>query len=124
MIVRLPRNLIFPLSILAFVAIPVAYVNILFTTTSRWIFLALLTLYLLAKGRLIFGFQSFFGVTLLVYCAWCLCTFSWSEVPQLSLAKALAFSLVAVAFVSGGQEWIRERGGLKALTYLAPVTVT
>jgi O-antigen ligase len=123
MILRLPRNFIFPLTTLAFVAIPVEYVNIIFTTTTRWIFLVLLTLYLLAKGRLLAGFQSLFGVALLVYCAWCMCTSSWSEVPDLSLTKAWAFSLIAVAFVSAGQEWIHERGRQKALIYLVPVTV-
>src|SRR5271166_4337917 len=123
MMFRLPRNFIFPLAIAAFVAIPVQYVNIVFTTSTRWIFLILLTLYLLAKGRLMFGFQSRFGVALLAYCTWCMTTYSWSEVPELSIEKALAFSLIAVAFVSAGQEWIYERGSLKAMTYLAPVTV-
>ena len=34
---------------------------------------------------------------LLMYCAWvCMATYSWSEVPQLSIEKAVAFSLVAV----------------------------
>jgi O-antigen ligase len=112
----------FSLAILAFVAIPVEYTNIVFTTTTRWIFLAALMLYLLAKRRLMSGFQSLFGASLLVYCAWCMSTYSWSEVPQLSLEKAAAFSMIAVAFVSAGQEWIDERGSFKALTYLAPVT--
>ncbi len=123
MILRLPRNFIFPLATLAFVAIPVQYANIVFTTSTRWVFLVLLTLYLLAKGRLLFGFQSRFGVALLVYCAWCVITYTWSEVPQLSIEKALAFSLVAVAFVSAGQAWIYDRGSPNAMSYLAPVTV-
>jgi O-antigen ligase len=123
MMLRLPRNFIFPLATLAFVAIPVQYANIVFTTSTRWIFLALLTLYLLAKGRFMFGFQSRFGVALLLYCAWCVTTYTWSEVPQLSIEKVLAFSLLAVTFVSAGQEWIYDRGSLKAMTYLAPVTV-
>jgi O-antigen ligase len=123
MILRLPRNFIFPLATLAFVAIPVEYANIVFTTSTRWVFLVLLTLYLVAKGRLLFGFQSRFGVALLVYCAWCVTTYTWSEVPQLSIEKALAFSLIAVAFASAGQAWIYDRGSLNAMNYLAPVTV-
>ncbi len=123
MILRLPRNFIFPLATLAFVAIPVQYANIVFTTSTRWIFLALLTLYLLAKGRWMFGFQSRFGVALLVYCAWCMTTYTWSDVPQLSIEKALAFSLIAVAFASAGQAWVYDRGSLNAMNYLAPVTV-
>jgi hypothetical protein len=81
----------------------------------------ILTLYLLSKGRFLAGFQSLFGVALLLYCAWCMTTYSWSDVPKLSIEKAVAFSLVAVAFVCAGQDWIRERGSLKALACLIPV---
>jgi O-antigen ligase len=121
MILRIPRNFLFPLTTLAFVAIPVDYASIVFTTTTRWVFLAILTLYLLSKGRFLAGFQSLFGVALLIYCAWCMTTYSWSDVPQLSIEKAVAFSLVAVAFVCAGQDWVRERGSLKAIACLAPV---
>jgi O-antigen ligase len=121
MILRIPRNFLFPLTTLAFVAIPIDYANIVFTTTTRWIFLAVLAVYLLFKGRFLAGFQSFFGMALLVYCAWCMTTYSWSEVPQLSIEKAVAFSLVAVTFVCAGQDWVRERGSLKAIACLTPV---
>ena len=124
MILRIPRNFLFPLTTLAFVAIPVDYANIVFTTMTRWIFLVILTLYLLSKGRFLTGFQTLFGVALLVYCAWCMATYSWSEVPQLSIEKAVAFSLVAVTFVCAGQDWVRERGSLKAIACLTPVAAT
>jgi O-antigen ligase len=122
MMVRLPRNFIFPLAIVAFTAVPVHYVNIVFTTSTRWVFLALLTLYLLTKRLLLVGVQSVFGVTLLSYCGWCMSTVTWSEIPQLSFAKALAFSLIGISFLSAGQQWIYNRGSYKALTCLAPVT--
>jgi O-antigen ligase len=124
MILRIPRNFLFPLTTLAFVAIPVEYANIVFTTTTRWIFLVILTIYLLFKGRFLAGFQSLFGMALLIYCAWCITTYSWSDVPQLSIEKAVAFSLVAVAFVCAGQDWVRERGSLKAIACLTPVAAT
>lgn len=123
MIIRVPRTFMFPLTALAFVAIPVDYADIVFTTTTRWIFLVALTLYLVAKRRLLAGLQSRFGVALLSYCAWSIATYSWSIIPQLSLEKAVAFSVIAVSFVSAGHEWVSERGSLKALTCLAPITV-
>jgi O-antigen ligase len=122
MILRLPRNFLFPLTVFAFIGNTVQYLDIVFTTTTRWILLAALALYLLARGRFMFGFQSRFGVMLLIYCAWCMATYTWSEVPQLSIEKSAAFSLLAVALVSAGQEWVYDRGSLKAITYLAPVT--
>ncbi len=69
------------------------------------------------------GLRSTFGIALAVYCAWCLTTYYWSEVPYLSIAKATAFSLVAMAFVSAGYWWVAERGSQSALSYFAPVTV-
>jgi hypothetical protein len=123
MILRIPRNFIFPLTTLAFVAIPVDYVDIVFTTTTRWVFLVALTLYLFARRRLFLGMQSYAGIALLLYCAWCLSTYTWSLVPQLSLEKAGAFSLLAVTFVSAGQDWVHERGAQRALNFLAPITV-
>jgi hypothetical protein len=123
MILRIPKNFIFPLTTFAFVAIPVDYVDIVFTTTTRWVFLVTLTLYLLARRRLFLGMQNYAGIALLLYCAWCLSTYSWSLVPRLSFEKAAAFSLLAVAFVSAGQDWIHERGAHRALNFLAPITV-
>src|ERR1700730_10781215 len=123
MILRLPREFLFPLATLAFVGVTVQYANVIFTTSTRWFFLLLLTLYLLAKGRFMFGFQSRFGVVLLIYCGWCITTSIWSEVPELSAAKSGAFSLIALAFASAGQCWAYEKGSSNAMNYLAPVTV-
>ena len=102
MMMRLPRNFMFPLAVFAFIGLTVQYVGLVFTTSTRWIFLALLVLYLLAKGRFMFGLQSRFGAVLLLYCGWCIFTSTWSDVPDLSMAKATAFALVAVTFVSAG----------------------
>ncbi len=123
MILRLPKNFLSPLAAFAFIGVSVDYVNSIFTTSTRWIFLALLILYLLAKGRLLIGLRSTFGIALAVYCVWCLTTYNWSEVPYLSIAKATAFSGVAVAFVSAGYWWVAERGTQSALSYFAPVSV-
>src|SRR5262245_47138926 len=98
MMVRLPRNFMFPLAVFAFIGVAVEYASLVFTTSTRWIFLALLMLYLLAKDRFMFGLQSRFGAVLLLYCGWCILTSTWSDVPVLSIAKATAFALVAVTF--------------------------
>ena len=111
----------FALATLAFVAVPVQYANLVFTTSTRWVFLGLLALVVIARGRLMFGFRSLFGVTLLAYCAWCFITSAWSEVPMLTIAKATAFCLVAVSFTSAGTSWVWERGSSQALSYLAPM---
>ncbi len=122
MIVRLPRNFMFPLATLAFAGVSLHYANIVFTTSTRWAFLLLLMLYLFAVGRFMIGFQSRFGAVLLAYCGWCIMTSIWSEVPALSIPKSIALFGVVVVFVSAGHWWVRERGALHALDYLAPLT--
>src|SRR5262249_9809579 len=56
-----------------------------------------------------------------LYCGWCIFTATWSDVPDLSIAKATAFALVAVTFVSAGRWWVCDRGSLNTMSYLAPV---
>jgi O-antigen ligase len=123
MILRLPRNFLFPLATFAFVADTVQYTDTIFTTSTRWIFLAMLTLYVVAKGRFLAGLLSPFGFALLFYCTWCLTTYTWSEVPELSIAKAAAFSLVSLTFASAGYDWVCERGTVNAINYLFPVAM-
>src|SRR6516165_11295260 len=120
--IRLPRNLIFPLAVAAFIGVTIKYTNVIFTSSTRWRFLAVLALYLLIKNRMMYGFHSRFGLVLLIYCTWCLLTSAWSIVPELSIAKSAAMILIALSFVSAGYWWSLDRGSLNAMNYLIPVT--
>jgi len=121
MILRLPHNLWFPLATFAFVGLQVKYVGLVFTPTTRWIFLLLLLGHLVIRRRFLMGLNSAFGVSLLAYCIWCMLTSIWSEVPELSVAKSTAFVLVSLTFVSAGYFWIEKRDKLNAIRYLVPV---
>jgi O-antigen ligase len=120
--IRLPRNLMFPLAVAAFIGVTIKYTNVIFTSSTRWGFLAVLALYLLIKNRMMYGFHSRFGLALLIYCTWCLLTSAWSIVPELSIAKSAAMILVALSFVSAGYWWPFDKGSLNAMNYLIPVT--
>src|SRR6516165_1713752 len=120
--IRLPRNLMFPLTVAAFIGVTITYANFIFTYSTRWIFLAVLALHLLLKNRMMYGFHSRFGLVLLIYCTWCLLTSAWSIVPELSIAKSVAIILIALSFVSAGYWWSFDRGTLNAMNYLVPVT--
>src|SRR6516225_9002610 len=120
--IRLPRNFMFPLAVAAFIGVTIKYTNVIFTSSTRWVFLAVLALYLLLKNRMMYGFHSRFGLVLLIYCTWCLLTSAWSIVPELSIAKSAAMILVALSFVSAGYWWSLDRDSLNAMNYLTPVT--
>jgi hypothetical protein len=120
--IRLPRNFMFPLAVAAFIGITIKYINVILTYNTRWIFLAVLALYLLLKNRMMYGFHSRFGLVLLIYCTWCLLTSAWSIVPELSIAKSAAMILIALSFVSAGYWWSFDRDSLNAMNYLIPVT--
>ena len=123
MILRLLRNFWFPLATFAFVGVPVRYVGLVFTPTTRWIFLLLLLGHLVIRRRFLMGLNSVFGVSLLAYCIWCMLTSSWSEVPELSLAKSTAFVLVSLTFVSAGYFWVEKRSNANAIGYLIPIAI-
>jgi|APSaa5957512535_1039671.scaffolds.fasta_scaffold06054_3 hypothetical protein len=117
-------DLLFPIAVMAFIGPAVKYVNILFNTSTRWGVLVLLGCALLLTGRLLFGLRSrnsSFGFFLFLYICWCLLTTLWSEVPELSLYKSIAFAIVSVAFLSAGRAWVNSRGIEKTYSYLLPI---
>ncbi|HVZ51719.1 MAG TPA: hypothetical protein VG986_07120 [Pseudolabrys sp.] len=113
----------FPLAVLAFCAVGVRHFNTLFTTTSRWIFLALLIASLVPKGRILQTFKYGFSLPLVIYLMWCLSTTVWSEVPDLSLLKAAALALSSMALVAGGSYWSSRYATTETLHFLLPVVL-
>ena len=111
----------FPLALFAFCAIGVRYLGGIFTTNTRWGFLALLLIIVAANGQLASAFRNRISLFLYTYGAWCLATAMWSPVPELSLTKATAVLLVSVTFISGGQYWIEARPSASPLAHLLPI---
>ncbi|MBI3675204.1 MAG: O-antigen ligase family protein [Proteobacteria bacterium] len=116
-------GIVFSLTLIAFSAVGVKYLNIVFDTSTRWIFLALLASVLLLRGQQFFLFTSRFGPVLGLYFLWCLLTALWSLVPLLSFMKATAFMIIAVSFVTAGQVWVQTWKGENTLGYLLPVVL-
>ncbi|MFO1316193.1 MAG: O-antigen ligase family protein [Burkholderiales bacterium] len=114
-------SLVFPVAVLAFVAPAVAYVNVLFTTTTRWVVAGVLLLALIATGRAFAILRHDVGSALLAYVAWCVLTSAWSDVPELTLMKSGALALVGVGMFAGGQLWASRRGWDQSLDFLSPV---
>lgn len=115
------RHLLLPLAVLGFVGLAVTFLAPVFTTSNRWALLGLLLLYLLVGGHIWRSLRSGFGVLTLIYAAWSLGTVLWSEVPLLSVAKAMAFCMVAVTCLAGGQLWARQHQQEHALDFLLPL---
>ncbi|MGH8595985.1 MAG: hypothetical protein ACREXT_04940, partial [Gammaproteobacteria bacterium] len=102
---------LFPLALFAFAGPAVSYVNSVFNTETRWLVLACLFTYLLLTSKLICCLNGGFGLMLFANILWCFLTWSWSDVPELTGAKAIAFAGVTLAVTSGGIEWARTRTG-------------
>jgi O-antigen ligase len=113
--------LLFPLSVMAFVAPAVTYFNLIFTTTTRWVVIAALTLVLVGTGRAFSVLRHDVGLIVAVYVIWCIFTFSWSEVPELTLMKSGALALVGIGLLAGGEYWVVRLGWERALSYLFPI---
>jgi O-antigen ligase len=115
-------DLLFPLTLMAFVGPVVTYANILFNTSTRWGVLALLVGSLIVQGRFLFGLrQSIPGFWIGLYLFWCVATTLWSEVPDLSLYKSIALFFIAVSLLSAGRFWVNVKGIDQTLSYLLPI---
>lgn len=88
---REPSHL-FPLALFAFAGPEVSYVNSVFNTETRWLVLACLFMYLLLTSNLFRCLNGEFGLMLFANILWCFLTWSWSDVPELTGAKAIAFA--------------------------------
>lgn len=119
---REPSHL-FPLALFAFAGPAVGYINSVFNTETRWLVLAGLFMYLLLTSKLICGLNGKFGLLLFANILWCFLTWSWSAVPELTGAKAIAFAGVTLAVTSGGIEWARTRTGDSLIAGLFPFTL-
>lgn len=111
---------LFPLAICGFAAINVAYLDVAFTTVTRWVAPALLALFLLFRRDLFGLFRLNYWPTLVGWLIWNIATTFWSEQPLLSLAKSLAMASTVVIFIGGGTYWARSRPG-SSLSYLLPL---
>jgi len=113
--------LLFPLGVFAFVAPVVSYFNAIFTTDTRWVVAAALALVMVGTGRAFSLLRQDVGLALAAYVSWCVLTYSWSEVPELTLLKSGALALVGMGLFAGGQYWVVRLGWERALSYLLPI---
>lgn len=111
---------LFPLTICGFAAAGVSGLDAAFTTTTRWLGLLLLALFLLHRRRLLDGLRLSYAPALVGWLIWNIATTFWSEQPALSLVKSLAMALTVITVISGGLYWVRSRPG-SPLSYLAPL---
>lgn len=112
-----------PLLMLAFAGVTVAYFNIVFTTSSRWAVLAAVLLLSLRDPFLRPLFRTAFMRISVLYMAWALMSYWWSDVPALSLMKAAALVMVILTGTGAGYLWVRRHGRGSALDVLAPMSL-
>src|SRR5215472_13934812 len=117
------RGVIFVVALLAFVAVGIDYLNVVFTTSTRWAFLTLLVVSLIPHDELLVAFRNRYAPVLLVYLLWCFLTGLWSDVQTLSLLKASAFIVVVTAFLAGGQSWVNRLQPQHPLFFTLPVVL-
>ncbi len=113
---------LFPLAMCGFAAVSVPYLDLAFTSVTRWLALFALTLFLLHRGALFQALRLGAVPALVLWLGWNVATTLWSEQPELSLVKSLAMALTAVTFTSAGLYWARSRPQTP-LSYLAPFAV-
>lgn len=116
------KDLLLPIYLLAFAGSVVSFMSPVFNVTTRWIVLALVAVYFFFNGKLTSPLRTGFGLLTLAFAFWALVTSIWSEVPQLTFLKALAFMLIAFAGLASGYAWVHQNSLQNGLKYLGPLT--
>jgi hypothetical protein len=118
---RWTLGLAFPLALVAFSSAQIRYLDVVFSTTTRWLFLAFLLATLVTCGDIGKGYRSAFAKIFLVYVAWCMTTSAWSELPLLSVLKVMALVLTTTIFIGAGYSWSIRQGSEKFAGFLFPL---
>ena len=74
-------------------------------------------------GRAFSVLRQDVGLAIAAYVSWCVLTYFWSEVPELTLLKSGALALVGMGLFAGGQYWVVRLGLERALDYLFPILI-
>lgn len=125
MFIRKPHldDILLPLCFLGFTGSAIVFLERIFTSNTRWIFLALLFLFLLSKRCLVAFVEIRLFLILFLYFAWCFLTSFWSNVPLLSFSKSGIFIIVALTMMSASTQWVRMHHTDHCLDYLGVFTM-
>lgn len=115
--VRKSSEIVIQLLVLFFLGQGTSFIDI-FGGNIRYIFLAIVFLYLLMTRWLLKGLGLKFTIVLLIYLAWCVSTSIWSGVPFLSLVKSLVFSVTVITMISVGYRWALKNPQRDCFDYL------
>lgn len=115
-----PAELIIPLGLLAFAGTGINFLDTIFNTTTRWGILAALSLFLLlARRRDILNVGQHPLLWLIVaYGTWGLMSVTWSEIPQLSIAKSAVFFWVTITMLVAGYTWVMRHDQVRTFDFL------
>lgn len=117
------RNWAAPLLLLAFTGNTVKYVNVLFTSTTRWFFLLFVFL-CVVSDRFVLPMLRMYPLRIsLVYALWAMLTCFWSESPLLSIMKAFALFLIIYSATGIGFIWATKSSLKNALDAMLPLVL-
>jgi O-antigen ligase len=115
------RDWLMPLLVVAFVGGSVTFLTPIFNLVTRWVVLLTVVAYIVLKGKATLPLRSTVGWLTLAVTLWAASTTAWSEVPDLSIMKSIAFGLVAFCGLAFGEFWEGQRPARRCLEFLYPV---
>ena len=118
-----PQNFLLPLVLVSLMGPGVSFLEPVFGYATRWASPAIFLIYLLLSRGALRVFSPTIALALLAYVGWCFMTLGWSEVPTLSLMKAVALTLMVFWGLSGGYHWVTHHERAEGLDFLWPYTI-
>src|SRR5262245_5526700 len=118
-----PSNLFLPAAVVSLVGTGVLFMQPSLWTIGRWPCLALLGVFVLARGSGGRRMATPIFLAMAAYVLWCFATVFWSQVPGLSGAKLVALLLTGFSAAAGSRVWLQEHPVEDALDFLWPCLI-
>ena len=115
-----PKNFLLPLALVIVVAPGVTFLSPVFGYGGRWALLVLLAVFSMFSAHKINRLRPNHTLAMIAYVGWCMLTYAWSDVRDLSLMKLVALVLVVFSAFMGGHRWVAERQLERGLDFLWP----
>lgn len=107
-----------PFGLLAAAGVGVQYVNVIFSSNVRWLFLLLIFASLFLKSEVIAGLKGRTALLALLFLIYAVLTTVWSDIPLLSGPKSLLQLVSSLSYFALAAFWTRHAGKNEALSFL------
>ena len=111
------------LAMFAFGGVGVSYLNLVFTSMTRFLFVLPVLALLLVHGWLLNGLRGGAGLAATLFFFLAVLSTFWSDVPELSGLKSISYAVIATVFSGAGAFWAQKCARGQELRLFLPLVI-